>query len=114
MMIEQVFSVSFGGPDERLIEKVIQDDNLHYLHMVLFKDEGLPEHFSNAPLYMTVLRGTLSIGLGDQQIHTYDRGSVLKIPINTKMKVNNLHDGPLELIIVKAPPPQSEQQKNQQ
>jgi quercetin dioxygenase-like cupin family protein len=102
-MIEQVFSLS--REDEKAIEKVVFDENVHYIHMVFPKNEGLPEHFSNSNVYMTVIRGQLSIGLDDQEIHVYDAGALLKIPVNTKMNVRNLHDGTLELIIVKAPAP---------
>ncbi|MBN1776388.1 MAG: cupin domain-containing protein [Clostridiales bacterium] len=102
-MIEQVFSLS--REDEKAIEKVVFDENVHYIHMVFPKNEGLPEHFSNSNVYMTVIRGQLSIGLDDQEIHVYDAGALLKIPVNTKMNVRNLHDGTLELIVVKAPAP---------
>ena len=56
-------------------------------------------------VYMTVVRGTLSIGLNDQEIHKYSNGTLLKIPVNTKMNVKNLNDETLELIVVKAPAP---------
>ena len=104
-MIETVYQIS--RLNERTIEKVIQDENLHYMHMVFNKDEGLPEHFSNSNVYMTVLMGKLSIALNDQKIHEYDAGSVLKIPVNTKMNVKNLNKDILELIIIKAPAPKS-------
>lgn len=102
-MIEQVFTMSTS--DEKKIERVVQDENIHYLHMVFNKGEGLPEHFSNSNVYMTVVRGTLSIGLNDQTIHQYEKGTLLKIPIDTKMNVKNLSENVLELIIVKAPAP---------
>ncbi|MPN62710.1 hypothetical protein SDC9_210463 [bioreactor metagenome] len=102
-MIEQVYKLSTG--DEKAVEKVIFDENVHYLHMVFGKNEGLPEHLSNSNVYMTVLRGTLSIGLNDQAIHEYVKGDLLKIPVSTKMNVKNLHDATLELIVVKAPAP---------
>lgn len=91
--------------DEKLVEKMIQDENIHYIHMVFNKGEGLPEHFSNSNVYMTVLRGTLSIGLNDQDIHSYKKGTILKIPVSTKMDVKNLSDQVLELIVIKAPAP---------
>ncbi len=102
-MIEQVYKISTSN--EKAIEKVIYDENLHYLHMVFNKDQGLPEHFSNSNVYMTVVRGTLSIDLNDQEIHKYSNGTLLKIPVNTKMNVKNLDDDTLELIVVKAPAP---------
>jgi len=102
-MIEQVYEISTG--EEKLIEKVISDDNIHYIHMIFNKNEGPKEHFSNANVYMTVVRGTLSISLGEQEMHEYSYGHVLKIPINTKMDIRNLSSETLELIVVKAPAP---------
>ena len=102
-MIEQIYEMSTG--DEKAVEKVIQDENIHYIHMVFHKDQGLPEHFSNSNVYMTVVRGTLSIGLNDQDVHQYDKGTLLKIPVSTKMNVKNLYEKVLELIVVKAPAP---------
>lgn len=104
-MVEQIFKLSVG--DEKAVEKVIFDENIHYLHMVFNKDEGLPEHFSNSNVYMTVIRGKLSIGLDEQDIHDYEGGTLLKIPFQTKMNVKNLHNETLELIVVKAPAPKN-------
>lgn len=103
-MIENVYKISTG--DEKAVEKVIFDENLNYIHMVFNKNEGLPEHFSNSNVYMTVVRGLLSIGLGEQDIQEYNAGTLLKIPNNIKMNVKNLHEDTLELIVVKAPAPQ--------
>ena len=60
---------------------------------------------SNSNVYMTVVRGKLSIALDDQEIHVYEEGTLLKIPENTKMNVKNLNELVLELIVVKAPAP---------
>ena len=102
-MLEQIYRFSRGN--ERVIEKVILDENLHYLHMVLNQGEGLPEHYTNGNVYMTVVRGLLSIRLDEQEVHEYEAGIVLKIPYQTKMNVQNLHTDTLELIVVKAPAP---------
>ena len=104
-MVEQVFKLSVG--DEKAVERVVFDENVHYLHMVFNKNEGLPEHLSNSNVYMTVVRGTLSIGLDEQEIHEYEAGTLLKIPFQTKMNFNNRHRETLELIVVKAPAPKS-------
>lgn len=102
-MIEQTFKLAKGN--QKSIEKVVFDENIHYLHMIFNKNEGLPEHFTNSTVYMTVLKGRLSIGLNDQETHEYDGGTLLKIPFNTKMNVRNSGDETLELIVVKAPAP---------
>jgi quercetin dioxygenase-like cupin family protein len=102
-MVEKTFKLS--RENEKAVEKIIFDENVHYLHMVFNKNEGLPEHYSNSNVYMTVVRGKLSIGLNDQDIHEYDAGTLLKIPFKTKMDVKNLDTNTLELIVVKAPAP---------
>ena len=102
-MIEKAYDLAVTN--EKTVHKEILDENLHYLHMVFPKGEGLPVHFSNSNVYMTVVRGRLSIGLDDQEIHAYPTGTVLKIPFKTKMNVKNLDDAVLELIVVKAPAP---------
>jgi quercetin dioxygenase-like cupin family protein len=102
-MIEQVFTLSRGT--EKTIEKIVFDENVNYLHMILNQDEGLPVHFSNSNVYMTVIRGRLSIKLDEQDTPEYEEGALLKIPIQTKMDVKNLHPELLELIVVKAPAP---------
>lgn len=102
-MIEKVFELSKG--DEKVVERVIFDENIHYLHMVFNKGEGLPEHFSNSNVYMTVIKGTLSINLNNQGVNEYPANTLLKIPIDTKMNVENHHNDILELIVVKSPAP---------
>jgi quercetin dioxygenase-like cupin family protein len=104
-MVEQIFKLTKGN--EKAVEKVIFDENVHYLHMVFNQNEGLPEHFSNSNVYMTVIRGTLSIGLNEQEVHEYASGTLLKIPYQTKMNVKNLHTDTLELIVIKAPAPKN-------
>ncbi len=104
-MVEKIYKMSTGN--EKTMEKVIMDENVHYIHMVFNKGEGAPEHFSNAIVYMTVVRGTLSIGLDEQEIHRYEKGTVLRIPFNTKMNIKNLDGDVLELMVVKAPAPKA-------
>lgn len=67
MMIETVFKLAKA--DCKTIEKVVVDENLHYLHMILPQGDGLPEHYSNSNVYMTVIRGRLSIRLNEETAH---------------------------------------------
>lgn len=102
-MVEKVFELSQGN--NKVVERVIFDENLHYLHMVFNMGEGLAEHFANSTVYMSVVRGLLSIRLDDQDTHTYGAGTLLKIPFKTKMNVSNANEQTLELIVVKSPAP---------
>lgn len=104
-MVETTFSLYQGN--EKTVEKVVMDENLHYIHMIFNQREGLPEHFSNSNVYMTVVRGTLTIRLDEQKAHIYGTGTLLRIPEGTRMNVGNENAETLELIVVKAPAPLS-------
>lgn len=104
-MVEKIYN--YSTTDEKAVEKIIMDENINYIHMVFNKNEGMPEHYSNSNVYMTVSRGTLSIQLDEQEIHEYPKGHILEIPYKTKMNVNNLHEETLELIVIKAPAPKN-------
>ncbi|UUV18955.1 cupin domain-containing protein [Fusobacteria bacterium ZRK30] len=100
-MIEEIFKIS--TEDKTVVEKLILEDDLNYIHMVFEKGKGLPLHYSNAVVNMTVIRGRLSITLGDQKTKIYEKGTLLRIPYDVKMNVRNEEDEVLELIVIKAP-----------
>ena len=102
-MLEKVFHMT--RTNEKTIEKVIQDENVHYMHMVLPENEGMPVHTTNANVYMTVIRGRLTISLEDNEANHYEAGTILNIPSGTKMNAGNTGEDVLELTVVKAPAP---------
>jgi len=102
-MIEKVYRYAQG--DGKAVDRLIEDENIQYIHVVFDAKDGFLPHESNSNVYMTVLRGRLSIGLGEQEVHCYGAGNVVHIPYKTKMNVRNEENDPLELIIVKAPAP---------
>lgn len=104
-MIEKVYK--YQKLNEKIIERIIDDDDVALNHMVLTKDTGLPEHHSNSNVYMIIIRGTMTIKLDDQEPHKYTAGNILNIPYNTKMNVNNFDEEVLEFFVVKAPSPKN-------
>jgi quercetin dioxygenase-like cupin family protein len=102
-MIEKVYK--YQKIDEKVIERIVDDDNVALNHMVLTKNTGLPEHYSNSNVYMIIVRGTMTLKLNDQKPHKYSTGDIINIPYNTKMNVNNLDEEVLEFFVVKSPNP---------
>ena len=102
-MIETVYPLAQG--DAKVIEKVLLGEHLHYLHMILPPGDSLPVHDTNAPLYMTVVRGRLRIALGEQDAHEYPASTMLALPAATRMHAQNPFTDTLELIVVKASAP---------
>ncbi len=98
---------SFTKTDTKIVERIVEGEHVAINHMVLRRQEFLPEHFSNSNVYMIVVRGTLSLQLGEQEEHKYPVGSIVAIPYNIKMNVSNQDDPILEFFVVKAPSPKN-------
>lgn len=103
-MIEKVYKITEG--DNKVIEIVINDENVHYNHMTLPAGQGLPLHKTNSNVYMFVVRGTLTISLDGNPPVIYPKGTILNIPIGIEMNARNEHDEVLEFTVVKSPAPQ--------
>lgn len=102
-MVEQQFR--YTQSENKVIERIIEDNNVGINHMILRKSEALPEHYSNSNVYMIVIRGNVTLQLDEQEPNTYPAGSIMTIPYKTKMNVSNQDEETLELFVVKAPSP---------
>lgn len=104
-MLEKEFRLTKSN--QKVVEKIIIDDNIHYNHMIMPKGEGLPLHKTNSNVYMTVLRGILTISLGEEAFNEYESGTILKIPNGVEMYARNENDEVLEITVIKAPAPKN-------
>lgn len=97
----------FTQSEDKLIEKIIDSEEVMINHMIFNQFEGLPTHPSNSNLYMLVIRGTLSLQLAKDPEKKHVAGSLLSIPYNVKMNVTNRDTQQLELFVIKAPGPRN-------
>jgi len=104
-MLEKIYK--YQKLNEKIIEKIVDDENLALNHMILTKGTGLPEHYSNSNVYMIIVMGTMTIKLDDQEPQKYKAGDIVNIPYNIKMNVNNFDEEVLEFFVVKAPNPKN-------
>ncbi|WP_303870271.1 cupin domain-containing protein [Acetobacterium wieringae] len=110
-MLEKIYAFTNGN--EKLIEKIIDDQPVMINHMIFPEGDGLKEHFSNSNVYMIVIKGALTLQLGDQEAHRYQAGAIIAIPYHVKMNVNNRDPEILEIFVIKAPGPAFYQPDNQ-
>ena len=102
-MIER--PVSYTVTDEKTIERIIEDENVAINHMILNQGEALPTHNANSNVYMIVVRGEISLSLGEQDTHSYPKGNIVCIPHKTHMRVFNAGTETTEIFVIKAPSP---------
>ena len=102
-MIEKTYK--FAQTQEKIIERIVDDENINLNHMILRNGESLPEHYSNSNVYMIITKGIMSIKLDEQDFKDYKIGDILNIPYDTKMNVTNQNEQLLEFFVVKSPNP---------
>ena len=101
-MLEAVYR--YTKSQEKVVEKLVGDDQVMINHVVLAKGEALPEHYSDSNVYLIVVQGVLSLALEDAQPNHY-QSQVVNVPYHTKMNISNTGEEMLEFFIVKAPHP---------
>ncbi|ABR55489.1 conserved hypothetical protein [Methanococcus vannielii SB] len=102
-MIEKVSK--FGNSNEKLVEMPVNTDDIQIRHVILPKGDFMPKHISNSNVNLVIVSGEMSITLEEQEQINYGEGTILSIPINTKMLIQNLNSDLLEFFVLKAPHP---------
>lgn len=102
-MLEKIYH--YKTVEEKTVEILVEDDPVQLNHIVLTRGDALPEHYSNSNVYLTIVRGRMTLQLDDQDAHIYTRGNIVNVPFHTKMNVGNQNDEILEFFVVKAPHP---------
>lgn len=95
----------FNQSTDKLIEKILDDDVVMINHMILNQGDALPQHDSNSNVYMIVVRGSVTLQLGENSAVRYQHGSIINIPGKVKMNVSNTDLSQTEFFVVKAPSP---------
>jgi len=102
-MIETEYTFT---PTEKLaMEKIVDDSNVNINHIVVPPGEAVPTHVSNSHVHQIIVRGVLSLRLEDGEFHDHPAGTIVGVPFNKKMVIQNNGDETLEFFVVKAPNP---------
>ncbi len=102
-MIEKLYT--YTRTDGFTMEKIVDDERVNINHIVLAPGEAAPTHVSNSHIHQIIVRGTLSLSLEDGAFSHYPSGSMVAVPFNQKMVIQNQGKGTLEFFVVKAPNP---------
>jgi len=104
-MIEK--SYRFALTDGNTMEKVIDDDRVTINHVVVEPGKAVPTHASNSYVHQIIVRGMLSLSLEDGPFAEYPAGTIVSVPFNQKMIIENHGSTTLEFFVVKAPNPRN-------
>ncbi len=102
-MIAKTYNFSLNT-DKKVVEKLVNTDDVIINHIVLPKGEKVPCHYSNSNVHLIIIKGTMTLTLEDEK-EKYKKGTIVYVPFNTKMIIENNDDEILEFFVIKAPHP---------
>ena len=105
MTIEKTYE--FKRSETKLVEKIVNDENVHINHIILENGQSMPEHYSNSNVYLIVVKGEMRLKLEDQEPQDYPQGKIINVPYNTKMLIKNESSPLMEFFVLKSPNPAS-------
>lgn len=103
MMIEKAYR--FNQSAEKIVEKILDDDEVMINHIILNQGEAMPQHNSNSNVYMLVARGAVTLQLAEDAAKRYEHGTIVNIPGGVRMDISNTQTEQLEFFVIKAPSP---------
>jgi len=98
-MIEKVNKYTTNAND--IFEHVIKEDSFELNHVVIEPGKFFPKHPTDADVSIIIVRGELSITLGNQDKKHYYKGTVLSVEKGIDSILGNGSKEPLELFVIK-------------
>ncbi len=87
--------------DQETLENVFDRGDCLMNHVIMPPGKVFPKHPTDAHVYITVLRGELTIVLEDEAPIQLKRGQVGNVPKGVMSSLSNVTDDVVELIVLK-------------
>lgn len=104
-MLEKLYQAA--RTESFVMEKIVDDDPVNINHIILAPGEAAPTHVSNSHVHQIIVRGTLSLSLEDGPFNHHPAGTIVAVPFNLKMAIQNRGTDTLEFFVIKAPNPRN-------
>lgn len=87
--------------DKEIFENVFTDEKLLMNHVIVPPGKIFPKHPTDATVYALVIKGQLSVTIGNNETKTFNAGHLVNIPKGADTELGNKGDKLLELFVVK-------------
>ena len=92
---------SYTLTDQETLENVFDRGDCLMNHVVMPPGKAFPKHPTDAHVYITVMRGELTIALEDEAPFLLKRGQVGNVPKGVVSSLSNISHDVVELIVLK-------------
>ena len=93
--------------NSQLFENLINSDPVMINHVVIAPGQGFDAHHTDSNVFIHILRGRITLTFADGSCERFTGDQLIEIPYRTFMKLENVDDDPLEIVVIKAPNPKT-------
>lgn len=97
--MEKVYNYTIT--DQEIFENIFKEEKLLMNHAVVPAGKVFPKHPTDAIVYALIIRGELSLTIGDNETKVFKVGQLINIPKGADSELGNRGNEPLELFVVK-------------
>lgn len=94
-------SFPFNQTDHSVFENVFKLEDLLLNHVIIEPGQIFSKHPTDADVYAIIVKGMLSIAIGEEAVETYASGQVVYIPKGYVSELGNRGDNLVELFVIK-------------
>lgn len=98
-MIEKLYK--FALTDKDLFENVLSEKDFVLNHVIVKEGKVFPKHKTDAEVYIIIIRGKLTIDIGNQGEKRFEAGNVVYIPFGIETVLGNKNPETAEVFVVK-------------
>lgn len=95
----------FTSSQEKVIEQIVNTDEVQINHIILPSEEKVPEHYTNSNVHLLIVRGKMTLTVEGEPGH-YPQGSIIGLPYHVRMLIENREKEDLEFFVIKTPHPE--------
>ncbi|WP_292485836.1 hypothetical protein [Methanohalobium sp.] len=98
---------TFNKSNNKLIERIIDDNYIQLNHLSLDQGDNIPEHITDSNVYLIIVKGHMKLILDLQNTCNHSEGSIINIPYNINIYTFERGTGILDFFVVKSQIPEN-------
>jgi len=99
-MIEKI--TDYENKSGESLRNLVNEESVIINHVIIEPDQSFPAHVTEHEVHIIIIKGNISINLGNQDAHEYKEGKMISLPKGVVSGISNPSENTTELFVVKS------------
>jgi len=99
-MIEKITDYENKGGES--LRNLVNEESVIINHVIIEPGQSFPAHVTEHEVHIIIIKGEISISLGNQDAHEYKAGKMISLPNGVVSGISNPSKNTAELFVVKS------------